>query len=86
MYTFHGPTAPVAPIAPRPTEPPLRAGRLCPTVEFMKRLASLSLLVLAACGGEILASTPVALDVGGIKEGDVRNDSYNRDKSITSES
>lgn len=34
----------------------------------------------------MLVSQPIALDVGGIKEGEIRNETYNRDKSVTSDS
>lgn len=44
-------------------------------------------LLLVGCGGgEVLVSQPIALDVGGIKEGEIRNETYNRDKSVTSDS
>lgn len=52
----------------------------------MKRPSPLLALFFVACGGEVLTSQPIALDVGGIKEGDIRNEAYNRDKSITSDS
>lgn len=58
-----------------------------PIVPLMRASRLAWVFVLAGCGGgEVLVSNPIALDVGGIKEGDIRNEAYNRDKSITSDS
>lgn len=53
----------------------------------MRRLVPFSLVLLFACGDSgVLTSQPIALDVGGIKEGEINNGAYNRDKSVTSDS